>query len=54
MPLGTFCNKLSIKHPTKFSDVEIVRLKMILKDLNIDLDGVTDIEFNDALKIIVG
>lgn len=54
MPLGTFCNKLSPKHPTKFLDAETIRLKMILKDMGNDLDGVTDIEFNDALKTIVG
>ena len=54
MPLGTFCNKLSLKHPTKFSDAEIIRLKMILKDLRNELDGITDIEFNNALKTIAG
>lgn len=54
MPVGTFCNKLSPKHPTQFLDAEIIKLKGILIDLQNDLDAVTDIEFNDALKTIVG
>ena len=54
MPLGTFCNKLSAKHPTKFLDVELIKLKGILIELQNDLDAVTDIEFNNALKTIVG
>lgn len=54
MLTGTFCNKLNPNHSTQFTDVEIVRLKMILKELSSDLDGVTDIEFNNALKTIVG
>ena len=49
MPKGTFCNKLSPKHPTQFTDAEIIRLKMVLKELQADLEGVTEIEFNDAL-----
>lgn len=53
MPLGTFCNKLNPKHPTQFLDVEIIKLKGVLIDLQNDLDGVTDIEFNDALKTII-
>lgn len=52
MPLGTFCNKLSEKHPTKFSDAEIIKLKGVLIELRNDLDSVTDIDFNDALKVI--
>lgn len=54
MPVGTFCNKLSPKHPTQFLDAEIIKLKGILIELQNDLDAVTDIEFNDALKSIVG
>jgi len=53
MPKGTFCNKLSPKHPTQFTDAEIIRLKMVLKELQADLEGVTEIEFNDALKTLV-
>ena len=53
MPLGTFCNKLNPKHPTQFTDAEIIRLKGVLIELRNDLDSVTDIEFNDAPKTIV-
>lgn len=53
MPLGTFCNKLSSKHQTQFSDVELVQLKMILKELQDDILNEVDIDFNDALKTIV-
>lgn len=53
MPKGTFCNKLSPKHPTQFSDAEIIRLKMVLKELQADIEAATDIDFNDALKTII-
>lgn len=54
MPLGTFCNKLNPKHDTQFTDAEIIRLKGVLIELRNDLDSVTDIEFNNALKTLVG
>lgn len=50
MPLGTFCNKLNPNHATKFSDAEIVRLKGVLIELSADIDGVTNIDFNEALR----
>jgi hypothetical protein len=53
MPTGTFCNKLSAKHPTKFSDAELIKLKGILIELRNELDAVTDIEFNSALTALV-
>lgn len=53
MPKGTFCNKLSPKHPTQFTDAEIIRLKIVLKELQADLEGLTYIDFNDALKTII-
>ena len=53
MPLGTFCNKLSIKHSASFTDAETIKLKGVLIEMRNDLDSVTDIEFNDALKSIV-
>lgn len=53
MPLGTFCNKLSPNHTTQFTDAETIRLKMVLKELCGDIEGVTDIDFNDALKTII-
>jgi len=36
-----------------FSDDEMVRLKMVLRELYSDLDGVIDIDFNDMLKSII-
>jgi len=53
MLTGTFCNKLNPTHATQFSDAEIIRLKMVLKDMVTDLETVSEIEFNDALKAIV-
>lgn len=53
MPLGTFCNKLSSKHTTQFSDAELIQLKMILKELQDDIFNEVDIDFNQALKTIV-
>lgn len=53
MPLGTFCNKLSSNHPTQFTDAELIRLKMVLKELYGDLEFIMQIDFNDALKTIV-
>lgn len=53
MPLGTFCNKLNPKHSTQFSDKEIICLKSVLAELRNDLDLITDIDFNDAMKALV-
>lgn len=36
-----------------FSEDELVRLKMVLRELYSDLDGVIDIDFNDMLKSII-
>lgn len=36
-----------------FSDDEMVRLKMVLRELYSYLDGLIDIDFNDMLKSIV-
>lgn len=54
MLTGTFCNKLNPNHSTQFNDAEIIRLKLILKELAGDLEGISQVEFNDALKTIVG
>lgn len=32
---------------------ELIRLKMVLKEMAGDIDGVSGIDFNDALKTIV-
>lgn len=53
MPLGTFCNKLNPKHSSSFNDNEIIRLKLILKDMGVELTDACDIDFNDVLKQIV-
>jgi hypothetical protein len=53
MPLGTFCNKLSPKHSASFTDAELIRLKMVLKEMAGDIEDVSGIDFNDALKTIV-
>lgn len=53
MPLGTFCNKLSPKHDTKFSDAELIQLKMVLKELSDDIFNIIEIDFNDALTVAV-
>jgi hypothetical protein len=53
MPLGTFCNKLSPKHDTQFTGAEIIRLKMILNEMCGDIEEVSKIDFNNALKTVV-
>ena len=53
MPLGTFCNKLSGKHSSEFTDAEMIRLKLILKELYGDLEWIMQIDFNDALKTLM-
>jgi len=45
-----FGNKLN---DSLFSDDELIRLKMVLRELYSDLDDVIDIEFNDMLKSII-
>ncbi len=52
MPKGTFNNKLSANHPTKFTQEELQKLKCILVELRNDLESVDDIDFNDALALI--
>ncbi len=53
MPLGTFCNKLSEKHTTTFSDEEIIQLKLVLKEMRDDISNDIEIDFNDALSVLV-
>ena len=53
MPLGTFCNKLSPKHTSSFSDAEIIQLKLVLKEMRDDLSEGVEIDFNDALSVLV-
>ena len=49
----TFNKKLDSDKTNLFSDKEIIRLKMILKEICSDLESVTEINFNDALGAIV-
>lgn len=53
MPLGTFCNKLSEKHTSNFSEAEMIQLKLVLKELRDELTEEVEIDFNLALKTIV-
>lgn len=53
MPLGTFCNKLSPSHSAYFTDKEIIRLKLVLKEISADLDSASTIDFNYALKNVI-
>ena len=52
MPKGTFNNKLSSKHPTKFCKEESVLLRIVLLELRADLDVSDQIGFNEALALI--
>jgi len=45
-----FGNKLN---DNSFSDDEKIKLKMILRELYSDLDGIIEIDFNDMLKSII-
>ena len=53
LKFNVFYNKLNPQHPATFTDKEIIRLKMILKELQSELEGVSQIEFNDALKTLI-
>lgn len=52
MPKGTFNNKLSGTHASKFTDQELDKLKTILLELRSDLDGIDATDFNEALRLI--
>ena len=53
MPKGTFNNKLNASHASQFSNEENIKLVGILREMSKDIDTVTDIDFNDALKALV-
>lgn len=53
MSKGFFNNKLSERQKYKFTEEEKERLKQILIEMRNDLEGITDIEFNHALKTLV-
>ena len=52
MPKGTFNNKLSLSHASQFSNEENIKLIGVLREMSNDIDSVTDIDFNDALKLL--
>ena len=52
MPKGTFNNKLSPTHPTKFSTGESQKLTCVLLELRKDLEVIDEVGFNEALEII--
>ena len=53
MPLGTFCNNLSSKHSSEFSDEELMKLKLVMREINADIANEIDIDFNDALDMLI-
>lgn len=53
MPKGTFNNKLNTVHTSTFSNEENIKLIAVLREMTKDIDSVTDIDFNDALKALV-
>jgi len=50
---GTFNNKLSPKHLSKFTQDEMLKLRTVMIELMNEIDKATDIEFEDALKILL-
>lgn len=53
MPLGTFNNKLSPKHSSKFSKEELLDLRRVMIELMNEIDGATNIEFEEAIKRVL-
>lgn len=49
----TFNKKLDSSKDGEFTDKELVQLKMILKEMCSDLEEVIEIDFNDAMSLIV-
>lgn len=45
-----FCRKLK---DNSFTELEVMRLKIVLKELYIDLESIIDVDFNDALKQLI-
>lgn len=49
----TFNKKLDSSKTTEFSDKELIQLKMILREMCGDLEEVIDIDFGDAMSVIL-
>ena len=45
-----FCKKIK---DNNFTEAEQIRLKMVLKELYVDLESVIDVDFNDVLKQLI-
>ncbi len=52
MSKGTFQNKLDPKHSTQFTDDELVLLRCALIELRTDLNGIDEIDFDTAMRLI--
>ena len=53
MSKGNLCNKLSPNHYAKFSNDELDKLKDIMIELRTDLTEIDELDFNEALRVIV-
>ncbi len=53
MSRGTFNNKLSPKHTTKFTPQELIKLRDIIVEMGVDIDGMDAISFEDTFKEIL-
>jgi hypothetical protein len=49
----TFNKKLDSSKNTEFTDKELIQLKMILIEMRGDLEEVIEIDFNDAMSVIL-
>lgn len=49
----TFNKKISGDNSNNFSEAEIIKMKMVLKEMRDDLTDIIEIDFNDALKLMV-
>ena len=46
-------NKLNPTHASQFSNEENIKLIGVLREMSVDINRVTDIDFNNALKELV-
>jgi hypothetical protein len=49
----TFNKKLDSRKTSEFTDKELIQLKMILREMCGDLEGVIEIDFGDAMSAVV-
>lgn len=53
MKRGTFNNKLSPKHNTQFAPQELIKLRDIIVEMGVDIDGIEAVDFEDTMKEIL-